>query len=254
MGARTEDPSAALVIIGNEILSGKLTDLNAPFLLKELFGLGVGVRRVTTIPDEVDVIAAAVREAADSADFVLTSGGIGPTHDDVTIEGVARAFDVPLVTDPDLHQLLVDWFGDAMTPAARRMALVPEGTRLLWREGMRYPQVVCRNVYIFPGVPEFLRRKFLAIKDEFRGRPYHLVEIRTRQTEDILAYPLEETVREFAGVDIGSYPHFEGEAPWVLLTLQSKEAGLLERARAFLCDRLDPEALIDGGCVKPPVR
>lgn len=238
------DPTAALVIIGNEILTGKLVDQNSPFLLKELFDLGVAVGRMVTIPDEVDTIAHEVRLASEGFDFVLTSGGVGPTHDDVTLMAIARAFDVPLVVHPDLQALLTQHFGDDISPAAQRMALVPEGTRLLKEGAMRFPLLVCRNVYIFPGVPEFLRRKFVAIRDEFRGRPYHLAQIRTTQTEDLLASCLQETVDAFRGVEIGSYPRFEAEGHWVLLTLQSKEPAVLEAARAFLCSRLDPARLL----------
>ncbi len=102
--------TAGILLIGNEILSGKITDANAAYLCRELRGLGVEVRRITVIPDEVDLIAAEVRAFSAAYDVVFTSGGVGPTHDDVTIEGVARALGVPVVREPRLVRLLESYF------------------------------------------------------------------------------------------------------------------------------------------------
>lgn len=238
------DRTAAILIIGNEILTGKVVDTNSPYLLKELFQLGVTVRRVLTVPDEVDIIAAELRQLAEGHNFVLTTGGVGPTHDDVTLTAVARAFGVELVEHPELMTMLAAYFGQGLTPAARRMGFLPEGARLIRKPGIRYPQVAVKNVYIFPGVPDILRLKFDALKDEFRCAPYHLVRVYTLESEEHLAARLEETVAQYPPVDIGSYPRFDTSEYRVMLTLQSKDEMALEGARQHLLSLLDPGALV----------
>src|SRR5689334_20382615 len=123
--------SAAAVVIGNEILSGKVTDTNSPFLATELRGLGVSLRRILVIPDELDVIATEVRTASQQHDVVFTSGGVGPTHDDITIEGVARALGRSVIRHPDLEDKLRAFYGDKINEARLKMSEVPEGAELI---------------------------------------------------------------------------------------------------------------------------
>ena len=137
--------SAGIVLIGNEILSGKVTDANAAYLCRELRQLGVDVRRITVIPDEVDLIAATVAEFSRSFDLVFTSGGVGPTHDDVTIEGVARAFETRVIRHPELVRLLDGFYTGDLNEARLRMAEVPEGAELFWAGTLRFPAVVVRQ-------------------------------------------------------------------------------------------------------------
>lgn len=236
--------TASILIIGNEVLSGKVVDANSPFLLKELYALGVKVERVLTIPDVLEVIAQEVRGASERYDFVFTSGGVGPTHDDVTMMGIARAFDVPLEEHPDLLALLNAHYQGQLNEAARRMALLPEGAQLLYEGDIKYPMAVLRNVYIFPGVPELLRLKFIAIKERFRDTPYFLVQIYTRQGESNLAASLETTLSLFPGIEIGSYPRFDTHDYKVMLTLESKDRSLLCAARDHLLTVLEAEQLV----------
>src|SRR5215216_4753071 len=123
--------TAAIVVIGNEILTGKSEDRNASFLITELYRLGVALRRIVMIPDEVEEIAHYVRECAAHFDYVFTSGGVGPTHDDVTIEAIARAFNRPVVRHPDLDAMLRGHFGDNADDARMRLADIPEGSELI---------------------------------------------------------------------------------------------------------------------------
>src|SRR5262249_15544468 len=122
--------TAGIVLIGNEILSGKVVDANAAYLCRELRQLGVDVRRIAVIPDEVDLIARTVAEFSRSFDIVFTSGGVGPTHDDVTIEGVARAFETRVVRHPDLVRLLDGFYRGELNEARLKMAEVPDGAEL----------------------------------------------------------------------------------------------------------------------------
>src|SRR5438046_2315085 len=166
--------TAGIILIGNEILSGKTVDANAAYLCRELRELGVEVRRVVVIPDEVSLIAEEVAAFSKAFDLVFTSGGVGPTHDDVTIEGVARAMGVPVVRHPELVALLERYYRDKVTDAALRMAEIPEGAELITGNGLRFPNVAMRNVYVLPGVPEIFRRKFDAMRERFRDAPIQL--------------------------------------------------------------------------------
>src|SRR5262249_41300729 len=145
------------ILIGNEILSGKIVDANASYLCRELRGLGVDVRKITVIPDDVDLIAFEVSAFSRAFDVVFTSGGVGPTHDDVTIEGVARALGVPVVRDQRLVRLLEAFYRDRrqeLNEARLKMAEVPEGAELMAGETLTFPAVLVRNIYVLPGVPE----------------------------------------------------------------------------------------------------
>src|ERR1700754_1971838 len=119
--------TAAIVVIGNEILTDKSPDQNASFLIDELYQLGVALRPVVIIPDDLDTIAQTVRQCAEGFDYVFTSGGVGPTHDDMTIVGVARAFNRPVVRHPELEAMLRAYFGEGIDEARLRLADLPEG-------------------------------------------------------------------------------------------------------------------------------
>ena len=160
-------------MIGNEILTGKSEDKNASFLIGELYRLGVALRRVVVVADDITEIAAAVRDCSSRFDYVFTSGGIGPTHDDVTIEGIARAFDREVGRQPELESLIKGYFGKDVNDARLRMADAPAGAVLVYADGLRWPVLLVENVYILPGVPELFRSKFEAVRERFRTEPFH---------------------------------------------------------------------------------
>ncbi|HKY03390.1 MAG TPA: molybdopterin-binding protein [Blastocatellia bacterium] len=236
--------TAAVVVIGNEILTGKSEDLNASFLIGELYNLGVALKRIVIIPDDVEEIARAVRESAEMFDYVFTSGGVGPTHDDVTIEGVARAFDRPVVRHPELAAMLRGYFGDDADEARMRMADMPEGSELIREKGLRWPVLATRNVYVLPGVPELFRSKFEAMKDRFRQEPFHARAVYTLEDEFDIAPRLEQVAAAHAAVDIGSYPTFTRDDYRVKITLESKESESVDRAFQDLLDLLDANAIV----------
>src|SRR5579884_2407614 len=159
--------TAAIVVIGNEILSGKTQDENALFLARELRELGVDLRKISVIPDELDLIAAEVRGFSAEFDFVFTTGGVGPTHDDVTMDGIAIAFGQKIRRHPELEAILRHYYNADLIEGNLRMADVPDGARLVGGKGMWFPVVAGENVFIFPGVPEILQRKFNRIKEMF---------------------------------------------------------------------------------------
>jgi molybdenum cofactor synthesis domain-containing protein len=232
-------PTAAILVIGDEILSGKTRDLNAQLLIGELRELGVSLKRIVIIPDDVEVVAASTRELSAAFDLVFTSGGVGPTHDDVTIQGIARAFGAPIVRHPELDSLIRGYFKDGVDESHLRMADLPEGTALVGGAGLSWPIPVCRNVYILPGVPEHFRRKFEAVRERFRVAPFHLHVLYTLEDEFDLATDLTAVAEAHPEVSIGSYPSFSASDYRVKLTLESKDPGVLQRAVEALKARLD---------------
>ncbi len=233
-------PSAAIVIIGDEILSGKFADENATFLIRELRDLGVALRRIEIIPDVIDEIAEAVRAAAARYDHVFTSGGVGPTHDDVTIAGIARAFGVGVVRHPVLEGLLRAYWGDRLEPRNLRMAEVPEGAELIsgGEDLPTWPVTSYRNVVILPGVPSIFRRKFTAIRERYRSSPFHARRLYCLADEGNLAGSLDEIVAAYPAVAVGSYPRLDATDYRVIVTLEGTDVTLVERAADELSARL----------------
>jgi len=230
-------PSVAAIIIGDEILTGKFADENGPFLIRRLRELGADLERLVTISDEVAVIADEVRRCAASYDRVITTGGVGPTHDDRTFEGIAAAFGVGLVERPELVELLRS-YDLPLTEASLRMARVPEGTELLWGEGASFPIVCVRGVHVFPGVPKLLQAKFAGIAERFAGERMLTERLYTPQRETEIAPVLGAVASEEPSVAIGSYPRFGEGAYRVIVTLESRDRDALRRAHDRLAAKL----------------
>ena len=231
-------PTAAIVVIGDEILSGKFTEENAAFLIGELRALGVALRRVEIIPDEPDDIAATVPALAARCDHVFTSGGVGPTHDDVTIDAIARGFGTDVVSEPALEERIRAYWGERLAPANLRLARVPRGSTLVWGEGLTWPVVAYRNVYILPGVPKLFRRKFLDIRERFRSTPVTVARVWLDAEEGAIAPELDAVVAAHPAVRIGSYPRFDEQDFQVLVTLEGPEAAAVGAAADELAARL----------------
>src|SRR5262245_23114061 len=235
---------AGIVVIGNEILSGKTVDSNSAFLARELRQLGVTLKRITVIPDELDVIEETIRDFHQKFAIVFTSGGVGPTHDDITIEGVARALGRQVILHPVLENKIHEYLNGRPANAAHlKMAEVPEGAELLMDDRLRFPTIKVENIYVLPGIPEILQQKFLALKDRFAVDPYYLKVIYTNEIESTIAAHLNETLREYPELLLGSYPKI-GDAEYrVKLTLESKDKNYLEGAFLHLM------TLLPQGCV-----
>ena len=236
-------PSAAMLVIGNEILSGKVVDTNSPYLARELRELGVDLERILTIPDEIDLIAREVKAMSESYDHVFTSGGIGPTHDDLTMEAVAQAFGRELVLNENMCQRIERASGEAANESQRKMAMLPEGAKVIDAGDLWFPIVVVENVHVFPGIPQLLQKKFESIRDRFRGDPFHLKEVFVTQHESDIAEALHGLLGDYPRLMLGSYPRI-GEPDYrVLLTLESRDLAYLERALASLLERLPGDAI-----------
>ena len=235
--------TAAMVVIGNEILSGKVTDSNSPFLASELRAAGVSLERIIVIPDEIDLIASTVAEYSGAFDYVFTSGGVGPTHDDLTIDGIARAFAVPVVEHPELRDLITRVIGTKLNESHLKMAQVPEGAELIGDRD-HFPTVLMGNVYVLPGIPEIFEAKVLALRERFREAPYHLRQIYVAASESRIAEFLNATLALFPELMLGSYPKYAGTEYNVRLTLESKDEGYVEAALDDLVGRMPDECIV----------
>ncbi|MBI4819489.1 MAG: competence/damage-inducible protein A [Deltaproteobacteria bacterium] len=238
--------TAGIIVIGNEVLSGKVDEANARLCIKELRAIGVQLCRISVIRDDEEEIAAEVRAMSPKFDHVLTSGGVGPTHDDVTIVGLARGLGVPLVRHPGLVELIHRVYPpERITDRVLRMADVPEGTDLVDAPGLKFPVVRARNVFILPGVPEFFEIKLRAILSVLAtDRPFYLKEIFVSAPEEKIADALEDTQREIPGLEIGSYPRFDAADHRVKITLESRNLEAVERALELLLSRLNASDIV----------
>jgi FAD synthetase len=227
--------TAGIVIIGNEVLSGKTQDINSHFFCTELRRLGVEVQKISTIQDEIELIGQEVATFSQRYDYVFTSGGVGPTHDDVTIDGIAHGFGLKVVRHPDIERRMRQRLGNQVNEARLRMANVPDGAKLLATEALFAPIVNIRNVYIFPGIPSILQERFHAIKEMFRDTPYYLKNVYVRYGEGVIAEMLNELLVKFPQLMLGSYPVLDVPEYKVKVTLESKDRSYLDQAlQAFI--------------------
>lgn len=238
--------TAAALIIGNEILTGKVSEQNVLVMAKELFALGVELRRIIVCPDEIPTIARDVRELSSAHDLVITSGGIGPTHDDVTIKGVAAAFDVPVVRAESYASMLQAHYGERLTAMHLRMADVPEGSRLVATEEVRWPTVVMRNVYIFPGVPEIFRHKFPLMRQELKSTSrFYSRTVYVGLDEPALAPLLDHLAAGHPQVNIGSYLRWGNDGDYrTKLTIDGRDPEAVERCFEEMVAGIPSEQLV----------
>jgi len=230
--------TAAILTIGNEILSGDVPNTNAVWLAQRLQDLGVRVRHVAVVPDEIDEIATLVRDRAARVDFLLVTGGLGGTLDDVTREAVAAAFDVGQQEVRELAAALRARFAHDPEYAAR-WAQLPAGSRPLVNPRGGAPGFVIENVYVFPGLPAEMEAMFDGIADEFRRDPPIGVWRRTyRARESEIASLLAETGERWPDVLVGSYPTFHASGPEVEIVLKSSDERALAAAAARIASEL----------------
>jgi len=233
-------------VVGNEVLSAKVQDENGPFAAARFREIGVRLEAILTLPDDAAIIAQAVARERARVDWLVTSGGVGPTHDDVTLAAVARALGRPVVRHQGLAEYIRAahrrWWGTEAPEAALRMADVPEGTRLLGDEG--HPILAAENVVMLPGVPQFFRVQLERFTRELVAPPFHLAEVFVSVGEDRLAPLLDRLAAEHSAVEIGSYPRFDAADHRVKVTLESKDRARVEAALGALLAALPQGALV----------
>jgi molybdenum cofactor synthesis domain-containing protein len=221
-------PTAAGLIIGNEVLTAKVRERNGALLIERLRARGIPLSGLFMVPDDVDAIVEALLLARRRATVVFTSGGIGPTHDDVTVRAVALALMRQVVHVPEIVQTLRAAFKGADVPIeAMRLAEAPEGSTLLHGARTKYPALCCDGVYLLPGVPELFEAQLETVLDGLQGRPVVTRLIFLDAHEHELARVLDAVALEAPDVEIGSYPTFDPQAGYrVKVTVEH-----LERAR-----------------------
>jgi len=224
--------TACVLIIGNEILSGRTQDANLAFLARGLTELGIRLREARVIPDDAGVIVSTVNAVRIAFDYVFTTGGIGPTHDDITAQCVADAFGVPLIVHPEAKRLLETHYPPGHLNEARlRMAMVPEGAVLLPNPISRAPGFQIGNVFVLPGVPSIMQGIFEQLKHRLVGGPKMLSRsISCHLGEGTLAKDLGELQARYPDLEIGSYPYFRRGDFGVTLVLRGTEGRRLADA------------------------
>jgi FAD synthetase len=236
--------TAGIIIIGDEILSGKVQDLNSQFMVKELRIHGIDLRRISVIPDDVHEIAHEVKKFSKRFDYVFTAGGIGPTHDDVTIDGIAKAFDVRLILNKSIKKLLHKRYGKDLMPEQLKMAEVPEGAELMTDDAIKFPIIIFKNVYILPGIPEYLEKKFFVIEKLFKEQPFLLKKVYIKEYEPDIAPLLNEIVKSHKRVKIGSYPVVGNKDYYVMVTFESLDEENLQSALEDLIQKIPRKKVI----------
>ncbi|HEY2902873.1 MAG TPA: molybdopterin-binding protein [Polyangia bacterium] len=232
---------AAILLIGNELLSGKVEDENARYLVRQLRELGVTVGRIEVVPDVAADITETVRKLSRRFDLVFSSGGVGPTHDDVTLPAVADAFDMGMTRSAELESLLRGSFGGHLHDRDLRMADIPTGARLEYGPagtGTSWPVVVVNNVWVLPGVPSIFRRKFELVRDLFRQAPIYARAVYSRVGEGAIADDLDAVVAAFPTVEVGSYPHLDAADYRVKITFDGRDRATVDAAAADFQARL----------------
>lgn len=234
--------TAALVVIGDEILSGRTQDLNVAQVASWLNEQGIRLAEVRIVPDDIGRIAETVNALRRSHDYLFTTGGIGPTHDDITVDAMAAAFGVSTIIHPDARRILEDYYRDrpgGLTDARLRMARVPEGAELIPNPHSGAPGVKMGNVYILAGVPNIAANMLEALTGKLEGgRPVVSVTVGARAAESDVADLLRETEDSNPGVAIGSYPFVREGRYGANFVIRSEDGELARRTGDELSSRL----------------
>lgn len=238
--------TAAFLAIGNELLSGKVVEANLAPLAKTLRALGIQLCTAEIVLDDVTTLAATMARLSRQYGVVVTSGGVGPTHDDVTIEAAAQAFGRRVVRDESLVELVKKTFGDKTSDAHLRFADVPEGAALMSAPDSAWPTPVIENVWILPGVPEVFRMKLATLRAWVHGPlPFVSRALVLNRDEVDLKTTLDAVVAAHPAVSIGSYPALFNPRYRTRITFDSTDAEAVDRALADLRSRVDESHIVD---------
>jgi molybdenum cofactor synthesis domain-containing protein len=238
-----EEITAALLVIGDEILSGRTKDKNIGYVADHCTQIGIRLKEVRIVADDEDAITAAVNILRRTYTYVFTTGGIGPTHDDITADSVARAFGAAIDVDQRAVALLRERYAEAdLTTARLRMARIPEGAELIENPVSKAPGFKLENVIVMAGVPAIMQAMLHAVSPRLRTGPKLLSDsVRVNAPEGQVAVPLGDCQKAFPDVAMGSYPFFEDGQYGTNLVLRSTDISRLRLAKADLIARLPPD-------------
>lgn len=234
--------TAALLVIGDEILSGRTEDKNIAQVARWLNHQGIRLQEVRVVPDQEQAIVAAVNALRSAYDYVITTGGIGPTHDDITVDSIAAAFGVPVIIDPRARAILEHYYeerGLELTQARLRMARVPEGADLIPNPTSGAPGVKMENVYILAGVPNIAAAMLEALDGKLRGgNPVVSVTVSAQAAESEVAALLKQVQDDHPGTSVGSYPFYRDGGFGADFVVRSEDGALAQRCADELRRRL----------------
>ncbi len=238
--------SAGLLVIGDEILSGRTIDQNINFLAKNLSQIGICLTEVRVVGDFENEIINAINELRKKFDYVFTSGGIGPTHDDITSLSIAKAFDQDLILNEIAHQILIQYYGENNVNEARlKMAYLPRTASLLDNPISSAPGFRIENVFVMAGIPKIFQAMFEASKKELKlGCKIISREIKISLTESIIAKDLTDLQNQYREISMGSYP-FDGGTSLVFRAIEKKvlEEAFLKMQNLII--KIDSKAIIE---------
>jgi len=230
--------TAALLVIGDEILSGRTEDRNVAEVARWLNSQGIRLCEVRIVPDKEQAIVGAINALRQNNDYVFTTGGIGPTHDDITVDAIAAAFQVPVIVHPDARRVLEDYYSDrklGLTEGRLRMARVPAGAELIPNPTSGAPGVRIGNVYILAGIPDVAKAMLEALDGKLEGgRPLVSTTVRANAAESDVASILKEVQDDHPGVTIGSYPFYRKGGYGADFVIRCEEEKLAERCAKAL--------------------
>jgi molybdenum cofactor synthesis domain-containing protein len=220
--------TAALLVIGDEILSGRTQDANIAYLAKWLGVQGIRLKEVRVVADEMDAIGDAVNALRISHDYLFTTGGIGPTHDDITVDAIAAALGVPVIVHPDARAILAGYYGDKLTDARLRMARTPEGAALIENPRTKAPGIRVGNIFIMAGVPMITQGMLAALDGQLQGgAPVLSRTVAAWTQESAAAAVLGDVEKAHAGSQIGSYPFWREGKTGANFVIRATDPALL---------------------------
>ena len=224
--------SAGIIIIGDEILSGRTQDTNSNFIANHLIKSGIQLTQISVIQDLEDIIIKKVIEYSNEYTYVFTTGGIGPTHDDITSQSIAKAFNREYSFHPEAFKILKNYYPEGQFNEGRqRMAKMPSGVELIHNPVTVAPGFKIENVFVLPGVPEIMKKMFLNVLENIeKGEPKKTITINTNLYESTISLLLNDIQNKFSKCSIGSYPFFN---------FVSKKAGVNIVISSWTMDSLD---------------
>ncbi|MCG8556734.1 MAG: competence/damage-inducible protein A [Proteobacteria bacterium] len=238
-------PTAAALIVGDEILSGKVRERNLSRLAGELFALGIRLRRAVVSPDVQEEIAADICALCGRYDYVFTSGGVGPTHDDLTLPAVAQALNRPLILHEELAQHVRTIYGARCNPNHMRMAHVPQGTTLVFGPKLRWPVIALGSLFVLPGVPEIFSMKLDALKIHLR-QPHGFITraVYALCDEGEVADCMQQLAQSHPDVAIGSYVKWQAKDYNLKVTFDGTDPIAVSRVLARFVKNLPAGSLV----------
>lgn len=243
---QSDNPTAAILVIGDEILSGRTREGNAHYLSQVLNSIGIDLREIRIVADDEDQIVAAIRALDKSLsgawDMLFTSGGIGPTHDDITADAVAKAFDTGISINPEARRMLEERWGRRGVPVTEnrmRMARIPHGARLIVNPASAAPGFSIGNTHVMAGVPEVFRAMVESLRPGLAtGRPTVSEALEVLRPESDVAEPLRQVAQDYPDLSLGSYPFVRGDRYGTNLVIRGLDGDRVTEAMTHLRERL----------------